>query len=142
MIYFMMGEEDLIRIMRHPAVMIGSDAIPSLGKPHPRYYGAFPRVLGHYVREKNVLTLEDAIRKMTSFPAHKLGIDDRGLLKQGLWADITVFNPDIIIDKATFLQPQQYAVGIEYVLVNGQVAVRNGKYTGALAGKLLRKLRQ
>lgn len=142
MIYFMMGEEDLTRIMRHPAVMIGSDAIPSPGKPHPRYYGTFPRVLGHYVREKNILSVEEAIRKMTSFPAQKLGINDRGLLKEGLWADITVFNPDTIMEKATFMQPQQYAAGIEYVLVNGQVAVRNGKYTGALAGRLLRKGRQ
>lgn len=139
MIYFMMSEDDVTRIMRHPAVMIGSDAIPSPGKTHPRYYGAFPRVLGKYVREEKVLSLEEAVRKMTSFPAQKLGVFDRGILKEGMWADITVFDPDNVKDKATFLNPKQYAEGIEYVIVNGEVVVRNGKYTGSLPGKLLRK---
>ena len=86
-----------------------------------------------------MLPLEEAVRKMTSFPAQKLGLFDRGILKEGMWADITVFDPDNVRDKATFLEPKQYAEGIEYVVVNGEIVVRNGKYTGSLPGKLLRK---
>ena len=139
MVFFMMCEDDVALIMKHPAVMIASDAIPSAGKPHPRYFGTFPRVLAKYVREDKVLSLPEAVRKMTSMPAQRLGIRDRGLLKEGMWADITIFDPDSVEDKATYMNPQQYAAGIEYVLVNGQIAVEAGKYTGALAGKVLRK---
>jgi N-acyl-D-amino-acid deacylase len=139
MVIFMMCEDDVARIMQHPAVMIASDAIPSAGKPHPRYFGTFPRVLAKYVREDKVLSLPEAVRKMTSMPAQRLGIRDRGLLKEGMWADITIFDPDSVEDKATYMNPQQHAAGIEYVMVNGQIAVEGGKYTGALAGKVLRK---
>jgi N-acyl-D-amino-acid deacylase len=139
MTFFMMCEDDVSYIMRHPAVMVASDAIPSTGKPHPRYFGTFPRVLGKYVRKDNVLPLEEGIRKMTSMPAQKLGLRNRGLLKEGMWADITVFDPRQIEDKATYQDPQQYAVGIKYVLVNGKFAVREGKYTGAKSGQVLRR---
>ena len=139
MVVFMMNEDDVSFILKHPAVMVASDAIPSSGKPHPRYYGTFPRVLAKYVRQDKVISIAEGIRKITSMPAQKLGIRDRGLLREKMCADITIFNPDIIEDKATFMDPQQYAAGIEYVIVNGKVAVRNGKYSGVLAGQVLRK---
>jgi N-acyl-D-amino-acid deacylase len=139
MVIFMMNEDDVSYILKHPAVMVASDAIPSSGKPHPRYYGTFPRVLSKYVRQDKVLSIAEGIRKITSMPAQKLGLRDRGLLREKMSADITIFNPDTIEDKATFMDPQQYAAGIEYVIVNGTVAVRNGKYSGVLAGKVLRK---
>jgi N-acyl-D-amino-acid deacylase len=130
--------------MKHPATMIASDAspgIPTFGKdaPHPRAYGTFARVLGVYVREKHVLTLEDAIRKMSSFPAQRMGIDDRGVLRPGLKADIVVFNPATIIDRATFEKPHQYAEGVSAVIVNGQIALSGGQMTGARAGRALRR---
>ena len=109
------------------------------GKPHPRGYGTFPRILGRYVRELGVLRLEEAVRKMTSMPAQRFGILDRGLVRPGMRADITVFDPDTVIDKATYQDPHQFPEGIEYVVVNGRVTVDDGKYTGALAGKTLRK---
>ena len=139
MVVFMMCEEDVTYIIQHPDVMVASDAIPSPGKPHPRYYGTFPRVLGKYMRKDHAITLPEAIRKISSMPAQKLGLRDRGLLKEGMYADITIFDEDVVEDKATFMNPQQYATGIEYVIVNGQVAVENGMYSGMLAGKVLRK---
>jgi N-acyl-D-amino-acid deacylase len=139
MVVFMMNEDDVSYILKHPAVMVASDAIPSSGKPHPRYYGTFPRVLSKYVRQDKVISLTEGIRKITSMPAQKLGLRDRGLLRERMCADITIFNPDTIEDKATFMDPKQYATGIEYVLVNGKVAVQNGEYSGVLAGKVLRK---
>lgn len=139
MVLFLMAEDDVAYILSHPVSMVGSDAIPSPGKPHPRFFGTFPRVLGKYVREDKVLTLPEAVRKMTSFPAQKLGLYDRGLLREGMWADITVFDPERIADRATFADPVQRAVGMECVVVNGTVAVRAGVYTGALTGKVLRK---
>ena len=139
MIMFMMAEEDVTNILKHPAAMVASDAFYSTGKPHPRFYGSFPRVLGKYVRTDKALTLAEGIRKMTSMPAQKLGLRDRGLLKEGMWADITIFDPETIEDKATFMEPVQHPVGIRYVLVNGRVSVRDGKYTGMLAGKVIRK---
>jgi len=108
------------------------------GKVHPRNYGTYPRILGRYVREENVLTLEEAIRKMTSFPAQKLGIEDRGLLKQGYWGDITVCNPETIKDNATYNEPHQFPEGIEYVLVNGVIVIERGKYTGETPGIVLK----
>ncbi|MDR3590401.1 MAG: D-aminoacylase [Negativicutes bacterium] len=139
MVLFMMSEEDVTAILQHPAAMVGSDGIFSAGKPHPRYYGTFPRILSKYVRNDKALSLEDAVRKMTSFPAQRLNIHDRGLLKEGMWADITVFDAALVEDKATYLEPQQAPAGIEYVLVNGRMAVKRGEYTGVLAGKVLRK---
>ena len=138
------SEDDLVRIMQHPATMIASDASPGMpivgvGAPHPRAYGAFARVLGVYVREKHVLTLEQAIRKMTSFPAQRIGLRDRGVLRPGLKADIVVFNPSTIIDKATFESPHQYAEGVSAVLVNGRLTLSDGKMTGERAGRALRR---
>jgi N-acyl-D-amino-acid deacylase len=146
MIIFSMDEGDVRRIMSHHLQMVGTDSGSSSttgfmrrGKPHPRGFGSYPKILGRYVRELGVLRLEDAIRKMTSMPAQRFGILDRGLIRPGMWADITVFNPDTVIDKATYQNPHQYPDGIEYVIVNGVVTVDKGVYTGALAGKTLRK---
>ena len=146
MIIFMMEEDDIRRIMRHPLHMVGTDAgsvaptgIMSRGKPHPRHYGTYPKILGRYVREQGVLRLEEAVRKMTSLPAQRFGLLDRGLLRPGMRADIVVFNPDTIIDKATFQDPHRFPEGIEHVVVNGQVTVDEGEYTEALAGRTLRK---
>jgi N-acyl-D-amino-acid deacylase len=130
--------------MTHPATMIASDgspAMPTFGKdaPHPRAYGTFARVLGVYVREKHVLTLENAIRKMSSFPAQRMGIEDRGILRPGLKADIVVFNSTTIIDRATFEKPHQYAEGVTAVIVNGQIALNGGRMTGVRAGRALRR---
>ena len=142
----LMDEEDIRRIMTGRYTMIGTDAwgvnpsgILRHGKPHPRYYGTYPRILGKYVREEGVLTLENAIRKMTSFPAQRLGLLDRGLLKEGLWADVVIFDPETVIDKATYLDPHQFPEGILHVLVNGQIVVANGQQTGRLPGKVLRR---
>jgi N-acyl-D-amino-acid deacylase len=137
MVVFMMCEEDVSYIIRHPAVMAASDSLQA----HPRYYGTFPRILGKYVRRDKVLTLPEAIRKMTSCPAQKLGLRDRGVLAEGKCADIVVFDAETVEDRATFMQPRQSPVGISDVLVNGQVAVRNGKYTGMIAGQVLRRNR-
>jgi N-acyl-D-amino-acid deacylase len=109
------------------------------GKPHPRVFGSFPRVLGKYVREEKALTLEDAIRKMTSKPADVFGFERRGTLKAGNFADIVVFNPETIIDKGTFVDPVQFPDGIEYVLINGHVVLCGGRCGSELAGKVLRK---
>lgn len=136
---FLMTEEDVKTILRHPLSMVGSDAIPSTGKPHPRFYGTFPRVLSKYVREERVLSLQEGVRKMTSMPAQKLGLRDRGVLKEGAWADVVVFDPDRIADKATFAEPAQHPEGIHYVLVNGMIAVRKGQYIGSLSGRSLRR---
>jgi len=136
MVSFNMSEEDVRTIMKSPFQMACTDGIV-LGKPHPRAYGAFPRILGRYVKE-GVIRLEDAIRKMTSLPAQTLGIRDRGLLKPGMQADITIFDPDKVIDKGTYQDPIQFPEGIEYVIVNGTVTVKNGVHTGRRAGKVLR----
>jgi len=144
-VMFGMDEEDVRRVMRSPYGMVGSDGravspegILGKGKPHPRYYGTFPRVLGHYVRE-GVIPLQEAVRKMTSAPAQRLGMRDRGLLREGFKADITVFDPDRVKDEATFTDPHRYASGIPYVIVNGRVVIDRGEHTGALPGKALRK---
>lgn len=140
-IFHAIGEEDVERIMQHPFTMHASDARLSRlgeGHPHPRAYGTFPRVLGVYVREKEILTLEEAIRKMTSLPASRLGLTDRGLVKEGYAADLTVFDAGRVKDRATFEQPHQYPVGIEWVVVNGHVVVQEGKLTGNRGGQVLR----
>jgi N-acyl-D-amino-acid deacylase len=142
-IYFTMDEPDVALAMRQPWVGIGSDGTavsPEMtfeGRPHPRFYGTFPRVLGVYVREQKVLTLPDAIRKMTSLAAQITGLTDRGLLRPGLAADITIFDPATVSDKATFAEPMQYPVGIPYVIVNGVVVIDNGQHTGARPGRVL-----
>jgi dihydroorotase/N-acyl-D-amino-acid deacylase len=131
-------------IMKQPWTSIGSDgsAVSVDGPtgrshPHPRYYGTFPRVLGRYVRELKVLGLLEAVRKMTSMNADKIGIKDRGRLEEGLWADVTIFDQDRVIDRATFETPHQFPVGIKYVIVNGVVTIDNDRHTGALAGRVL-----
>jgi N-acyl-D-amino-acid deacylase len=140
-IYHTMSEEDVIRILRHPSTMIASDGeVPVFGKdsPHPRSYGTFARVLGRYVREQKVLTLEEAVRKMTSMPAQRVGIQDRGLLRVGMKADVVVFDPARIVDRATFDRPHQYADGVSHVIVNGVLVLDEGKMTGARPGRVLR----
>jgi N-acyl-D-amino-acid deacylase len=139
-IFHAIDEEDLQRILRHPATMIGSDGeIPIFGQanPHPRSYGTFVRVLGRYVRDLHVITLEDAVRKMSAFPAQRLGLADRGVLRQGLKADIAIFDPNTVRDLATFERPHQYAEGVTQVIVNGQVAFEDGKMTAARPGRIL-----
>jgi N-acyl-D-amino-acid deacylase len=140
MVSFNMSDEDVRTIMKSPFQMVCTDGIISRGKPHPRLYGTFPRVLGRYVKE-GVISLEDAIRKMTSLPAQTLGIRDRGLLKPGMYADITVFDPEKIIDKGTYQNPHQFPEGIEYVIVNGTITIKNGIHTGKRAGKVIRHKR-
>jgi dihydroorotase/N-acyl-D-amino-acid deacylase len=139
-VYFAMNDVDVDRIMQHPMTMIASDGRltqPGIGHPHPRWYGTFPRVLGHYVREKKLISLQEAIRKMTSLPAMRLGLDDRGILKEGAYADITIFDPEVVIDQATFTKPHQYPKGINFVVVNGAVVVKNGEMTQNRPGKVL-----
>ena len=139
-VYHAIGPEDVDRIMQHPATAIGSDGplgVFGEGAPHPRQYGTFARVLGLYVRERKILSLEEAIRKMSSQSARRLGIHDRGLITKGYFADIAIFDPDEIIDKATFENPHQYAIGTKFVLVNGTVVVENGQHTGARPGRIL-----
>ncbi len=142
-IYFLMSEENLKLQLRQPWIKFGTDASghdPEHDEKlvHPRSYGTFTRILGKYVRDEGVLTLEDAIRKMTSAVANRLSIRDRGLLKPGFHADIVVFDPRTINDKATYEAPHQTSVGVREVLVNGVVVVRGGKHTGALPGQILR----
>ncbi len=146
MIIFSMHEDDIRRIMKHPLGMVGTDSSSisstgpfAYGKPHPRHFGTYPRILGRYVREAKVLSLQEAVRKMTSFPAQTFGMLDRGLLRPGMRADITIFDPDMVFDNATYQQPHVVPTGIPYVIVNGIVAVENSELTGALAGKVLRR---
>lgn len=137
-----MREEEVRLFMQSPHVMVGTDAhlrVPHDGHCHPRNYGNYPRFLGVYVREQNVLTFEQAIHKMTAKPARKFGLRRRGVIEQGACADIVVFDPGTVIDRATWAEPHQYSVGIEHVLVNGQLAVHDGETTGALAGRVLRR---
>ena len=140
-IYHAMDEADVIRIMQHPLAMIETDGDNvgyGVGFPHPRSYGAFPRVLARYVRELEVITLEEAVMKMTSMPARWLGQDDRGVIAVGMLADVAVFDPAVIADRATYTDPHQYSVGIEQLLVNGVPVIRNGGVTGALPGRWIR----
>ena len=140
-IYHVMSDEDVERIMRHPQTMIASDgrlSKPGEGHPHPRSYGTFPRVLAEYVRERGVITLESAIHKMTGMPAERLGLTDRGLIREGFRADLVVFDSATIKDTATFIAPHSYPVGIDAVVVNGVLAVDSGGLTGARAGQVLR----
>jgi N-acyl-D-aspartate/D-glutamate deacylase len=143
-VFFHHSEPDMQLILRQPWTSIGSDgsAVSPDGPtgrthPHPRYYGTFPRVLGRYARELKVITLPEAVKKMTSMNADKIGLRDRGRLKEGFAADVTVFDQDRVIDRATFEQPHQFPVGIKYVIVNGVVTVDNEQHTGALAGQVI-----
>jgi dihydroorotase/N-acyl-D-amino-acid deacylase len=139
-IFHAMDEADLERILRHPATMVASDGeVPIFGRqnPHPRSYGTFARVLGLYVRERKVIPLEEAVRKMTSLPAARIGLSDRGILRAGMKADVAVFDPAKVRDAATFEQPHQYAEGFSAVIVNGQVVFENGAMTAARPGRVL-----
>jgi len=145
MILFQLDEADLRRALTHEHVMVGSDGSSlaaegplAAGKPHPRSYGTFPRVLGRYARDERVLSLESAVWKMTGLPAKRLGLADRGVVKVGAKADLVVFDPATVADRATFENPHQYATGIGHVVVNGRVVISDGQHTGALPGRLLR----
>ena len=131
-------EVDVERLLQRREQMVGSDGVMIGEHPHPRGYGTFPRILGVYVRERRVLELEEAVRKMTWAPASRLGLKDRGLLLEGWKADITCFDPDTVIDRATYEQGKQPPEGIPYVIVNGEIVVGDGKGTGSLSGKALR----
>ena len=144
-IYFMMSELDMRAAMQAPFVSFCTDSGsratdgPLAGsKSHPRGWGSYPRILGRYVREEKLLSLETAIHKMTGAPAARVGLRDRGLIRQGMFADITIFDPAKVIDRATFESPNQYPIGIEYVLVNGTISVDKGQRTSALAGRAIR----
>lgn len=140
-IFHAMHEDDVANIMRHPHTAIATDGrLTELGKSfvHPRNYGTFPRVLGQYVREEKVLELNEAIRKMTSLPAQRMGLKDRGQLKIGQKADIVIFDPDEIKEVGTFIEPHAYPVGIDYVIINGIPAFENGQFHDLLDGKVLR----
>jgi dihydroorotase/N-acyl-D-amino-acid deacylase len=141
-IYHWIGEEDVTRFLRSPLGMIASDgAVTSIasGSPHPRALGTYPRLLGRYVREQRLLGLEEAIRRMTSFPAQRLGLPNRGLLRTGFAADVVVFDAATVIDRSTFTDPLHYAEGVRFVLVNGQLVIDAGTHTGALPGRALRR---
>jgi N-acyl-D-amino-acid deacylase len=142
---FGMDEPDVALALKQPWVSIDNDSqgtspegLLGTEHPHPRAYGTFPRILRKYVREENALTLPDAIRKFSALPAQRLRLTDRGVLKKGMWADVVVFDPATVTDKATFENPNQFSVGMEYVLVNGVPVIAEGKMTGALPGKVLR----
>ena len=144
-IYFMMNENDLLAAMKSPFVSFctdtgarATDGPLSGAKSHPRGWGSYPRILGRYVREQKILSLEKAVEKMTGMPAKRVGLKDRGLLREGMFADIAIFNPQTVLDRATFDAPNQYPEGIPYVIVNGQLSVDEGKRTAALAGRPLR----
>ncbi len=144
-IYHMMGEQDIETALKFPWTSIGSDAgaVMTLGKPdetglpHPRSFGNATRVIAEYVKKRHVLTLEEAVRKMTSWPATRMRLADRGMIKQGLWADVTIFDFDQLQDRATYDDPMLFPTGIEYVLVNGVVTIDHDKHTGARAGRVL-----
>ncbi len=145
-IYFVMSEDNLRLILQKPYVMIGSDSgcrahygPLSTGRPHPRTFGSFARILGRYARDERLFDLPTAIRKMTSDPCRRLGIADRGRLRPGCKADVVLFDPDRVNDTATYEEPIRYPAGIEMVLVNGVAAVEGGQHTGARPGQILRR---
>jgi len=135
-----MNEEDVRTVMRHPSTMIGSDGIPTIeGKPHPRLYGTFPRVLGHYARDEKLFPMEEAVYRMTGFAAATFGLQDRGLIREGAYADLVLFDPATIIDRGTFEDPKRLPDGIRAVFVNGRKAIDNGTTTGVRTGRVLRR---
>ncbi|NIP59020.1 MAG: amidohydrolase family protein, partial [Gemmatimonadetes bacterium] len=144
-IYFLMSEENVALQIRQPWIKFGTDAggvdpvrADEVGLVHPRSYGTFPRILGRYVREEEVIPLEDAVRKATSAVATRLSLEDRGLLKEGFYADVVVFDPAAIVDRATFQEPHRLSTGVRHVIVNGTPVLRDGEHTGALPGRILR----
>ncbi|MBW3601461.1 MAG: D-aminoacylase [Actinobacteria bacterium] len=143
MVVFAMSEDDVRTVMRHPAVAVASDgwtlSPEAGGKPHPRSYGTYARVLGTYVRQEGVLTLEEAVRKMTSLPARRLGRDDLGLVRPGCAADLVVFDPDRVADRATYAEPHRFCDGVDHVVVGGRLVVEDGADTGEAAGRVLRR---
>lgn len=142
-IQFVIDEADVETNLRHQDMMVGSDGIPDLkGRPHPRLFGTFPRVLGHYVRERGVLSLPEAVRRMTSLAARTFGLHERGELTEGYWADLMLFDPAEVIDRATYDDPKQEPGGIEAVVVNGAIAYQSGVHTAAGTGKMLRYRRE
>jgi N-acyl-D-aspartate/D-glutamate deacylase len=144
-VYFSLSEGDVTAILQSDHVAIGSDgralaaASGSAESTHPRSYGTFPQVLGHFVREKGLVSLPAAVRKMTALPAGRLGLADRGMVRPGAAADLVLFDPSAIAARATFENPHQYPEGISLVMVNGKVAAREGRLTGERAGRVLRK---
>jgi len=141
-----MDEEDIVEIIKNRNTTIGSDGVAMapygvLGKVniHPRCYGTFSRVLGRYVRNRRILSLEEAIRKMTSFPAERVGLINKGLIKKGFDADLVIFDFERIIDRSTYSNPHRYPDGIEYVIVNGEIVISEGKHLGSFPGKVIRK---
>ena len=137
-IFFMMDEDDVQRILSYPYAMVGSDGLPNDEHPHPRLWGTFPRVLGHYCRELGLFPLEEAVRRMTGLPAERFGLKDRGVIRPGAYADLVLFDPDTVIDRATFEQPMQPSAGIALVMVNGRPVWRDGAETGDRSGRALR----
>jgi len=140
-VYHAMSMQDVDRIMLHPKTMIASDGgivAPGAGVPHPRNYGSFARVLGHFVRERELLPLTTAIYKMTQMPADRIGLSNRGRIEEGAFADLSVFDPDVITDTATFEDPHQYAEGVHHVFVNGRAVLLDGEMTGVRPGRVLR----
>jgi len=145
-IFFNMSEENLARILKWDFVMVGSDSslrslkgVLNYGKPHPRGYGTFSRVIRKYVNQTSILSIEDAIYKMTGFPAQKLGLKNRGILKEGSFADITIFDQETIAEQATFTDPHNYSTGIKHVIVNGKLTINNGKHESVMNGTILKK---
>ena len=138
-IYFMMSEDDVRRVLSYPHTMIGSDGLPHDQHPHPRLWGTFPRVLGHYVRDVKLFPLEEAVRRMTALPAAQFGLKDRGVLRAGACADLVLFDPATIADTATFEQPKTPAAGIALVMVNGRTVWSDGAATGNRPGRALRR---
>jgi N-acyl-D-amino-acid deacylase len=139
-IFFQTDEKDVIALMQKEYTMVGSDGgiqIPGKEITHPRAYGTFPKIISQYVREKKALTLPDAVRKMTSLPAKAMGFKERGIVKENWFADLVIFDFNTIAETATYKNPHQYPEGIQYVIVNGEVSVQNGKMTGVKAGKIL-----
>jgi len=138
-IYFQMDEADVQRIIAHPRSMIGSDGLPHDSHPHPRLWGTFPRVLGHYARELGIVSMEDAVRKMTSLPASEFGIADRGTVRPGAYADLVLFDAATVKDSASFERPAEPAAGIVETWVNGRSVWRDGAPSGERPGRLLRR---
>ncbi len=144
-VYFLMSEDNVRRQLAKPWISFGSDAgaLAAEGvfmntNPHPRAYGNFSRLLGKYVREEKIITMQEAVRRMTSLPAYNIGIDERGQLSEGYFADVVVFDPEKITDQATFEEPHQYATGVWHVFVNGEQVLKNGRHTGAMPGRVVR----
>jgi N-acyl-D-aspartate/D-glutamate deacylase len=144
MVVFSQSPDNVARVLAHPAIMVGSDSIglsagpgPHAGKPHPRMYGTFPRVLGVYQRDQKLFSLETAVHKMTGMPATRLRLTDRGLLRPGYAADLALFDPATVKDEATFADPHRHPRGIPYVVVNGDVVVDGGRFHAAGTGRVL-----